>query len=66
MRRLLRTDRQPTGSPLTWLGGLKGKDHFCQDSKRPLARVWRQNPCRASDLGFYHQHSCSFASSTYS
>jgi hypothetical protein len=28
--------------------------------------VGSQNPCRASDLGFYHQHSCSFASSTYS
>ena len=38
MRRLLRTGRQPGGSPLFWLDGLKGKDHFCQDSMRPRAR----------------------------
>ena len=38
MRRLLRTGRQPAGSPLPGLGGLKGKDHFCQDSMRPRAR----------------------------
>ena len=29
----------------------------------PQWRVGCQNSCRASDLGFYSQHSCSFASS---
>ena len=38
MRRFLRTDLQPAGLPLSWRGGLKGKDHFCQDSRRPRAR----------------------------
>ena len=38
MRRLLRTGLQPAGSPLPGLSGLKGKDHFCQDSMRPRAR----------------------------
>ena len=38
MRRLLRTGRQPTGSPLCGRGGLYGKDHFCQASRRPRAR----------------------------
>ena len=38
IRRLLRTGLQPAGSPLSRLGGLKGNDHFCQDSMRPRAR----------------------------
>ena len=38
MRRLLVTRLQPAGSPLSWLRGLTGKDHFCQDSIRPRAR----------------------------
>ncbi len=38
MRRLLRTGRQPGESPLSGLSGLKGKDHFCQNSMRPRAR----------------------------
>ena len=38
MRRLLRTVLQPAGSPLSWRGGLKGKDHFCQDCRWPRAR----------------------------
>jgi hypothetical protein len=29
--------RQPAGSPLSWLSGPKGKDHFCQNSIRPRA-----------------------------
>ena len=38
MRRLLRTGLQPAASPLSGRSGLKGKDHFCQDSMRPRAR----------------------------
>ena len=46
MHRLLRTGLQPAGSALSWPGGLKGKDHFCQDSMRPRAR-----PARSRILG---------------
>ena len=38
MRRLLRTGLQPAGPALSGRGGLRGKDHFCQDSRRPRAR----------------------------
>jgi hypothetical protein len=38
MRRLLRTVLQPGGPALPGQSGLKGKDHFCQDSMRPRAR----------------------------
>ena len=43
MRRLLRTGCQPAAAPLPGRSGLAGKDHFCQDSRRPLARpaTWR-------------------------
>jgi hypothetical protein len=42
IRRLLRTGRQPAGSPLCWLGGVKGKDHFCHDSAGICTGVPRQ------------------------
>jgi hypothetical protein len=32
IRRVLLTNRQPTGSPLARLSWPQGKDHFCQDS----------------------------------
>ena len=38
MRRLLPTGRHPSGLPLSWSAALTGKDHFCQDSRRPRAR----------------------------
>ena len=39
MRRLLATGVQPGGLPLPGLNRLKGKDHFCQASMRPRARL---------------------------
>ena len=35
----LRTGLHPAGSPLPWPSGSHGKDHLCQDSKRPRAHL---------------------------